>query len=108
VVVQRTNHETDPSPNTIDPFTTAYWDPEPKQIISTLPLTSSMGPPRLPLQDRTNGQANVQSTLVNGKVPKAAKVGPRLVPADVLPAFKAAVNGSDMTKIALVESLKKQ
>jgi chromatin assembly factor 1 subunit A len=67
-----------------------------------------MGPPRLPLQDRTNGQANVQSTLVNGKVPKAAKVGPRLVPADVLPAFKAAVNGSDMTKIALVESLKKQ
>ena len=69
-----------------------------------------MGPPRLPLSDRTNGQATatVQSTLVNGKIPKAAKVGPKLVPADVLPAFRAAVDGSDMTKIALIEHLKKQ
>jgi chromatin assembly factor 1 subunit A len=67
-----------------------------------------MGPPRLPLQDRTNGQCTVQTTLVNGKVPKAAKVGPRLVPTDVMPAFKAAVSGSDMTKIALIEALKKQ
>ena len=97
----------DPSPKTIDPFTTAYWDPEPKQVSSQLPLTSSMGPPRLPLSDRTNGQANVQSTLVNGKVPKAAKVGPRLVPADVLPAFTQAIDGSDLTKIALIEHLKK-
>jgi chromatin assembly factor 1 subunit A len=102
------NIRTDPSPKTIDPFTTAYWDPEPKQVSSTLPLTSSMGPPRLPLQDRTNGQATMQITLVNGKVPKAAKVGPRLVPADLMPAFKAAVSGSDMTKIALIEALKKQ
>lgn len=100
----------DPSPKTIDPFTTAYWDPEPKQISTQgqLPLTSSMGPPRLPLSDRTNGQASVQSTLVNGKVPKAAKIGPRMVPPDVLPAFRAAIDGSDMTKIALIEHLKKQ
>ena len=102
----------DPSPKTIDPFTTAYWDPEPKVVVSVgggqLPLSSSMGPPRLPLSDRTNGQATtVQSTLVNGKVPKAAKVGPRLVPADVLPSFRQAIDGSDMTKIALIEHLKK-
>jgi chromatin assembly factor 1 subunit A len=97
----------DPSPSTIDPFTTAYWEPEPKKAPVT-PLTSSMGPPRLPLSDRTNGQGTIQATLVNGKVPKAAKVGPRLVPADVLPAFRAAVDGSDMTKIALIEALKKQ
>ncbi len=50
----------------------------------------------------------MQITLVNGKVPKAAKVGPRLVPADLMAAFKMAVNGSDMTKIALIEALKKQ
>jgi chromatin assembly factor 1 subunit A len=99
----------DPSPSTIDPFTRAYWDPEPKQTMSSmLPLTSSMGPPRLPLSDRTNGQGTIQATLVNGKVPKAAKVGPRLVPADVLPAFRDAVDGSDLTKIALIEALKKQ
>jgi chromatin assembly factor 1 subunit A len=98
----------DPSPGTIDPYTTAYWDPEPKQVSSMLPLTSTMGPPRLPLSDRTNGQGTVQSTLVNGKVPKAAKVGPRLVPADVLQAFREAVDGSDLTKIALIEALKKQ
>lgn len=100
----------DPSPTTIDPFTTAYWEPESKKAPVT-PLTSSMGPPRLPLSDRTNGQGNtIQATLalVNGKVPKAAKVGPRLVPADLLPAFREAVDGSDLTKIALIEALKKQ
>ena len=47
-------------------------------------------------------------TTVDGKMPKAAKLGPRIVPADVMPAFKQAVNGKDMTKIALVEFLKKQ
>jgi chromatin assembly factor 1 subunit A len=69
-----------------------------------------MNPPRLPLQDRPNGfvnGANIQTTI-NGKAPKAAKVRGRVVPADQMDAFKQAISGSDLTKIALIESLKKQ
>jgi chromatin assembly factor 1 subunit A len=107
----------EPRPPTIDPFTRAYWEDEPLSVAplslkdqTTLPLVGLMNPPRIPLQDRPYGflnGANVQGT-VNGKVPKAAKVTRpgRVVPADLLPAFKKQVEGSDMTKIAMIEHLK--
>jgi chromatin assembly factor 1 subunit A len=107
----------EPRPPTVDPFTRAYWDDEPLTVSAmflkdqTAIPTSSMNPPRVPLQDRSNflNGANVQTTI-NGKVPKASKVShpKRLVPSDQLSSFKKEIEGSDMTKIALIEHLKKQ
>jgi hypothetical protein len=68
-----------------------------------------MEPPRLPLHDRPNGflnGANIQ--IAAGKGAKATKAGKRIVPAEYMDAFKQQISGSDMTKIALIEHLKKQ
>ena len=46
------------------------------------------------------------AAAANGTVSKPVKVG-RLVPDSMLPAVKKAIDGSDLTKIALIEHLKK-
>ena len=70
-----------------------------------------MEPPRLPLMSRpVNGLLNT----LNGspKTPSGvdAKTGKpkRTVPANLLPEFKATVEGSDLTKIGMIEALKKK
>lgn len=70
-------------------------------------------PSRAPLQSRLNG-ANGTITP-NGLVARpSAKFGnaahkpKRLVPDDQLEDFKRAIDGSDLTKIAIIEALKKQ
>ncbi len=105
----------------IDPFSTAYWPKlqhQPKQAV--------MQPPRLPLSNlnpnrspsmtppSVNGEAQQTSdTLCPNPGPTKAQAAPagkplRLAPADVLPAFKQAILGSDLTKAGLIEILKKQ
>jgi hypothetical protein len=81
---------------TIDPYSTEYWrSPEDvnKQIIS---ITA-----RPALLDKTK--------QINGLIPQASSgLKPaRLVPAEDLNSFKMAVNGQDLTKIAMVEHLKR-
>ncbi|ORY19118.1 chromatin assembly factor 1 subunit A-domain-containing protein [Clohesyomyces aquaticus] len=110
----------EPHPHSIDPFSTAYWAPEPTPIaISTLvgpgrevPTNGLMNPPRLPLTQRpVNGMLNTLNTAEKANpssTSKPAKPPKRLIPVDQIPAFKAVVAGSDLTKIALIEALKKK
>ena len=100
---------TEPTPSSINPFSSAYWVQEqPPQAAGpiTVSMTGSMNPPRLPLQPRPN-IANSGSVKMapSATAPKAPK---RLIPAELMEDFKAAINGSDLTKLALVEALKKQ
>ncbi|KAF2021164.1 hypothetical protein BU24DRAFT_446244 [Aaosphaeria arxii CBS 175.79] len=107
----------EPQPTSIDPFSTAYWAPVPKAAPATQSMFSkdssstnaAMQPPRMPLSQRPiNGLlvAHVNgSPSINSKPAKPAK---RLIPTEQLAAFKAEVEGSDLTKIALIEALKKK
>jgi len=74
-----------------------------------------MNPPRLPLTQRpVNGMLNTlnlvttSTTAVSGSVSKPGKPPKRMVPAELLSEFKTEVEGSDLTKIALIEALKKK
>lgn len=103
----------------IDPFSTAYWNPLPKNTKSltdflvpaaSLPKTfgsTSMEPPRLPLTTTTRPQVTNIVLGVEISAPKKGK-SVSLVPPEDLDAFKRAVEGSDMTKAGLIEVLKKQ
>ncbi|KAI8933215.1 hypothetical protein NX059_009850 [Plenodomus lindquistii] len=101
----------------IDPFSTSYWSPEPSQLISAATISNKgptsngpMNPPRAPLAQRTmNGLLN---TLNTPSAPQASTTvkpakAKRMIPSDQLPAFKAEVDGKDLTKIGMIEALKK-
>jgi chromatin assembly factor 1 subunit A len=107
----------DPQMSSIDPFSTAYWAPDPATISNTAVVAnkdnsskSTMNPPRVPLVQRSmNGLLNTlngpqKSTSGTPTKPTKAK---RLVPTEQLPAFKAEVEGKDLTKIGMIEALKK-
>lgn len=104
-----------PQPHSIDPFSAAYWTPELKAIKSTeasKDSTSSgtMNPPRAPLAQRTmNGLLNTFNTPSQAPTAAASKPAKakRMIPPEQLPAFKAEVDGKDLTKIGMVEALKK-
>lgn len=107
----------------IDPFSTAYWSK------SQLPAKQQpqMQPPRLPLSSlnpnrslsmtppSVKGEGEVQShepsqkpdAPLETRVTAAAKLL-KLAPDEVLPAFKQAVEGSELTKAGMIEVLKKQ
>lgn len=104
-------------PRSIDPFSTSYWTPEPTASAITLPGRSkdissngAMNPPRAPLAQRAmNGllnTLNAPQTPPSGIASKPAKAK-RLIPSEQLPAFKAEIEGKDLTKIGMVEALKK-
>jgi chromatin assembly factor 1 subunit A len=68
-----------------------------------------MNPPRAPLAQRTmNGLLNTMNTpqQTTGSASKPAKAK-RMIPDEHLLAFKAEVQGKDLTKIGMVEALKK-
>ncbi|KAF3009449.1 chromatin assembly factor-I (CAF-I) p90 subunit [Curvularia kusanoi] len=103
----------DPYPRSIDPFSTAYWAPPEAVVTSaTAAAQKSNGsmnpPPRAPLTQRTmNGLLN---TLNSNSAPSAASkpAGPKkMVPDDQLPEFKREIQGKDLTKIGMIEALKK-
>jgi chromatin assembly factor 1 subunit A len=102
-----------PQPHAIDPFSAAYWNPEP--VAPTLAAnkdfaSGAMNPPRAPLAQRTmNGLLNTLNTpqqASNGTASKPTKAK-RMIPPEQLPAFKAEIDGKDLTKIGMVEALKK-
>ena len=79
-----------------------------------------MEPPRKPLDSLKSTNAGVnspnnniikifgvseKSTATSSKAPQAPK---KLVPAEDMPAFKQAINGSELSKIGLIEVLNKQ
>ncbi|KAJ4373461.1 chromatin assembly factor-I (CAF-I) p90 subunit [Didymella sp. IMI 355093] len=106
----------DPYTQSIDPLSTAYWAP-PASIATATGATSKntstnglMQPPaRLPLAQRTmNGMLN---TLNPSSAPSATATKPaaskKMVPDEQLPAFKAEIQGKDLTKLGMIEALKK-
>jgi chromatin assembly factor 1 subunit A len=115
----------------IDPYSTVHWSNPPavqRKRAESPALTSTMQPPRLPLSDVTN-TATPFKTLMTPKndlskpplaaspqtlsTPKARAMSKpakafKMVPDDLLAAFKLEVQGSDLNKIAIVEILKKK
>ncbi len=107
----------------IDPYSTAYWNRaqqasrKPAMQPPRLPL-SSLNPNRSPSMTPPSGKAggeeksdqecpNSASVTTPATATKPAK-SLKLAPAEVLPNFKQAVCGSDLTKVGMVEVLKKQ
>lgn len=88
----------------IDPYSTTYWAAEP----------SSMGPPPAPLvrqPSRVSPAMHEVSASTSGPTPGAVPAslrGKPLIDAHLMEDFKKEVDGSDMTKIAMVEHLKKR
>ncbi|KAF1941180.1 hypothetical protein EJ02DRAFT_512591 [Clathrospora elynae] len=107
----------DPHIRSIDPFSTGYWTPEPSTVTSAVsiakkdnPTNGVMNPPRVPLTQRTmNGLLNTLNTPQASPAGTPSKPGKakRLIPTEQLPAFKAEIEGKDLTKIGMIEALKK-
>ncbi|RPB08422.1 hypothetical protein P167DRAFT_608689 [Morchella conica CCBAS932] len=112
----------------IDPFSTVYWNPPPKNaktltsflVSASAPKSSvpkpctskasvptAMEPPPLPLATSNRPQVTTVAIGAEALTPKKGK-SVLLVPAEDLDDFKRAVEGSDMTKAGLIEVLKKQ
>jgi chromatin assembly factor 1 subunit A len=102
----------DPQMRSIDPFSTSYWAPDPATVAADVAKKDTatngvMNPPRVPLVQRSmNGLLNTLNGPQTSSPSKPAKVK-RLIPSEHLPAFKAEVEGKDLTKIGMVEALKK-
>ena len=94
----------------IDPFSTAYWPPEPALPESR--AKPAVEPNRPPLQPRANIHTNSSpsatntNTLKPPKPPKPAKQL-RLLSGQELEDFKKVVEGSDLTKVGLLAIVKK-
>lgn len=105
----------------IDPYSTSYWKPDTSMnSLGALPHVKGtlMEPPRIPLNP-----INRQNTLLNPSVAatgiktadsdvnapmKPAKGPKRLIPLELLDEFRKAVDGNELTKLGLLEVLKKQ
>lgn len=106
----------DCQPQSIDPFSTSYWTPEPvltsdatKAVNKNSSKSGVMNPPRAPLAQRTmNGLLNTLNTPQNRSPSTASKTkAKRMIPPEHMTAFKAEIDGKDLTKIGMIESLKK-
>lgn len=103
----------------IDPYCSTYWQPMSTSSLHTKPDIQGtlMEPPRLPLHP-VNRQNTILSSSTLTEAPKTMEpnlsvpIKPakaqRLIPPELMDEFKAAVQGSDLNKVAIVEILKKQ
>jgi chromatin assembly factor 1 subunit A len=92
----------DPPVVTVDPYSTEYWaKPETTtKIKSAGPHAGLLSTSRPALVDKTK-QMN---GIVTATLPLKAA---RMVTSEDLEAFKMAIDGQDLTKIAMIEHLKK-
>ncbi|KAI9795689.1 MAG: hypothetical protein M1825_001263 [Sarcosagium campestre] len=128
----RTEHMEDSTPNLrmyrmevmqenlklpVDPFSTSYWSPPPRQAMTPVVVTpapeaaatsttTAMKPPRAPLYTISRPNGNTASSLPLPVIPKVQNK--RLIEPELLEDFKMAVKGSDLTKAGLIEVLKKR
>lgn len=112
------NKVAEPYPQSIDPFSTAYWTP-PGPIAAANSTAAHkdastkglmIAPPRVPLTQRAmNGLLNTLNAAPHPMPSTGAKpaISKKMVPDDQLPAFKAEILGKDLTKIGMIEALKK-
>ncbi|KAL0259068.1 hypothetical protein SLS55_006573 [Diplodia seriata] len=104
----------EPMPVSIDPFSTAYWETQlqPASGAGTKHAPGMMQPPRLPLHARPENGADVGNVRLPTKATNgaagASKPPKRTIPEELMVDFKDAIKGSDLTKIALIEALKKR
>lgn len=102
----------------IDPFSSKHWDDayRPKAVRQES-TTSAMQPPRQPLSSlspNTTPVMKVEGTLDGKPLPTNTKKKvnndkpTQLIDAGLMEDFKKAVSGSDLTKLGLIEILKKQ
>lgn len=87
----------------IDPFSTAYWQ-KPSKSNDTAPATQSSNSNGTGAEG-SNKTSNNNGLTILGSGPGKAK---RSFPPEQLEEFKSAVNGSDLSKLGLVEILKKK
>ncbi|KAK6372845.1 hypothetical protein LTR64_004764 [Lithohypha guttulata] len=102
----------------IDPFSTKHWSDESGQKFSIKSETSSsMQPPRQPLLSISpNTLPTIKVEADNSSKPTLAAKQKRinsdkqlkLIQPDLMADFRRAVDGSDLTKLGLIEILKKQ
>jgi chromatin assembly factor 1 subunit A len=90
------NYFIGPEPKTIDPFSVAYWGSTTPQTKKTAQSLPSHRPALVDKTKQLNSVSGLQSL-------KAA----RYVPEADLDAFKQAIDGQDLTKVAMIEHLKK-
>ena len=98
----------------IDPYCSTYWAPTTSSTsLQTTPHSQStlMEPPRLPLLpvNRYNAQTRIPTSL-KSDLPSPMKPAKtqRLVTPELMDDFLAAVHGNDLTKVGLLEILKKK
>ncbi|TVY44395.1 Chromatin assembly factor 1 subunit [Lachnellula occidentalis] len=100
----------DPNLNSIDPFSTTYWSPHPTTS------NTAMEPPRIPLTTlKTPNYLHLSNKAVKplsflpqpSTHPKDNK-SKKLLPPEDIPRFKAAIDGQNLSKVGLIEVLKKQ
>ncbi|KAF2448630.1 hypothetical protein P171DRAFT_518118 [Karstenula rhodostoma CBS 690.94] len=102
----------------IDPFSDSYWAPETSVSRASVQAAIKgdqssrwINAPRLPLTARpVNGLMNTLNGPQKASPALDAKGGKakRMIDASLVPAFKAEVAGSDLTKIGMIEALKKK
>lgn len=100
----------------IDPYTSSYWESATSKSslqASPNPQGTLMEPPRIPLKPINRQNAKLSSPSKDAKTDssrkmKHPKVPKRLLPSELMNEFKNAVQGNDMTKIGILEILKKQ
>ena len=109
----------------IDPHSTRYWAKpakSPMKVEKPDEVTTKMQPPRMPLSsistpnvitnsvfmpalhNKIKEERDDSKPLASARASKAIK----RIPDHLLPSFKAAISGSDLTKAGLIEILKKQ
>ena len=99
----------------IDPYCSSYWQPKSSLQTTYRVQGSLMEPPRIPLNP-TNRQNTILPTSATCKdrpsdpstTTKPPKPPPRLLPPELMEDFKEAVQGNELTKVGLLEVLKKQ
>jgi len=92
-----------PEPTCIDPFSHQYWEvPKTTSPLKNGSLAPGMAPTHRPaLSDKTR-----RVNGLNSAVPQVFKVL-RMIPSEDMDAFKAAIDGQELTKVAMREHLKK-
>lgn len=125
----------DPKTKSMDPFSTQYWEPiappsqtgtmdPPRLPLNSMKSTNTLQTSPSPSTSKSNNKISNQKTVplsffgsspspsVSSSLPIHPAAGDnkpkKLLPDSDLPAFKEAIQGSDLSKVGLVEVLKKK
>ncbi|KAJ8071113.1 hypothetical protein OCU04_001454 [Sclerotinia nivalis] len=123
----------DPKTKSMDPFSTQYWEPiappsqtgtmdPPRLLLNSMKSTNTLQTSPSPLTSTSNNKVSNHKTVplsffgsspsISSSLPLHPAAGDnkpkKFLPDSDLPAFKEAIQGSDLSKVGLVEVLKKK